>query len=257
VLAEVVFSDGVGRVGLERGQRNDDGGHHHRVLDVGVEAIQGSPELTDANSVSTSTFPFNSSLSATAGNSTNVTGYDFDAGTSSAFFHTTFDHARDGSGGSSVLSSGSTVFTANGSATYTISGGYNLSGYRGIELSVLLVDVTDSFNEVSLFENAQTSVAAMNQAFTVGGTAGDDFNLLTGTLTGSLVAGNDYMFLYDFTILSDLPPDQTGDPAASAVGFLNLDIALSDVTTNIPAPGGVALAMVGFGFTGWLRRRRD
>jgi len=196
------------------------------------EAIQGNPDLSDSDSRFDSTFPFLDAISLMAGNSTNDTGYDFDGNALTAYFHNTFDHVRDGSGGSSDLSSGSISFTANGNATYTISGDYNLNGFRGIELSVLLVDVTDPFNEVTLFENAQTSVATTNETFTVGGTGGDDFNLLTGTLTGSLVAGNDYTFLYDFTIYTNLPPDQVGDPPASAAGFLNLDIEAAPVCGN-------------------------
>ena len=157
-----------------------------------VEAVQGNPEEDDFDFVTDSTFPFVQTLSVTAGSSSNDTDYDFDAAAGDAFFHNTFTHDRDGSGASGVLSSGVISFTMNANGTYTLTGDYTLAGIRGIELSVLLVDVTDPFNEITLFENAQTSVDTPDEMFVLGGTGGDDGNLLTGSLTGNLVAGNLY-----------------------------------------------------------------
>jgi len=220
-----------------------------------VEAVQGSPDFDDSDFASSSTFPFAGSLAVTADNTSNTTTYSFGTGATTAFFHTTFEHYRDGSGGSSALSSGSITFTTTGDTTYDLTGGYDLSGLRGIELSVLLVDITDPFNEVELFSNGQTSVATLDQAFVLGGAAGDDGNLQAGSLSGNLESGHTYRLTYDYSIFSSLPPDQLGDPDASATGFLNLDIGLSDVTETIPAPGAVVLAMVGFGVLGWRRGR--
>ena len=219
------------------------------------EAIQGNPMDDDSGSLIGSAFPFTDALSLTAGRSTNLSSFSFSTGPASASFGGVFDFTRDGSGSSSVASAGEITFTLASDATFDLTGGFDLTGFRGIDLFASLVDVTDPLNQVKLFENSQQSVNTLNESLVLGGTSGDSANLLSGAATGNLLGGHTYEFDFEYTLFSTLAPDVAGDPSADGNGFFQLNIG-DTVSTAVPAPAAVLLAVVGFGIVS-LRRRRD
>ena len=47
------------------------------------------------------------------------------------------------------------------------------------------------------FRNTQTSIGTPNEAFTLGLSGGDNWNFLSGPLTGTLIAGHVYSMLHE------------------------------------------------------------
>ena len=98
----------------------------------------------------------------------------------------------------------------------------------------------------TLFENIQQSDATPNEFFTLGLTGGDANNTLTGSLTGTLIAGREYQLFFDAFTQSQ----PTAGGSATASGFFRL--------TFVPEPSTLLLAtigLLGLGWYGWRRRK--
>lgn len=85
-----------------------------------------------------------------------------------------------------------------------------------------------------VFDNFQLSRATINPHFYLGNEDGDDFNVLTGSLTGMLFPGHSYQFEY-FSRIIDEPA--TSLSTATATGFYRLTI--------VPEPSTAILLFVG------------
>ncbi len=78
-----------------------------------------------------------------------------------------------------------------------------------------------------MFQNVQVSLQTRNESFTLGLAQGDDHNSMVGSLSGILLAGQDYEFGYDF-VLGNFSSASTA--AATASGSISLSF------TSVPEP---------------------
>lgn len=106
-------------------------------------------------------------------------------------------------------------FTTDTNASYTASGIYSNSG--GLtKLGGSLIDV-DTLTYV--FQSEQSNIGGLT-FLTLGGTAGNDYNILSGSLTGTLLAGHTYIW-NGFAYTQAYPTDDGG---AAASGDVSLTI---------------------------------
>lgn len=187
------------------------------------------------------TLPVSTSDTATAGGSSVTTTY----GLSNAALDITFSHAREGvvSGSqASAFSDGSIYFSVDAAVDYELAGSYTAVDPLGrrVFLEVTLRDVTNATN---LFYNKQESYSTVDESFTLGGAGGDLDNQSTGSLTGTLLPGNEYLF--DYSVLIQAYPQPAGD-AATATGNVTL--------TLVPEPSTALLFSGGLLLLGTCRR---
>lgn len=166
---------------------------------------------------------------------------------------TTFDQKRSGDVYHAFADGNDATmyFTADANTTYSLSGAYSSTGVSSagqVYFSSNLYDQTaGSYN----FYNYQSSVYTLNENFVLGGVDGDIYNGLSGSLTGSLIAGHSYEWIYEAVTTRNY--DHT-DGGATATGFLRLDIG-GGATSSVPDGGGT-LAMIGMALTGLAALRR-
>ena len=173
--------------------------------------------FTDQESSTPTALPFSGSDTATTGGSSAATTYSL----TDAELDLTISHAREGivSGSqASALSDGSIYFSVGAAVDYELAGTYTAVDPLGrrIYLEVRLRDVT---NGTDLFFDRQESHATANESFVLGGAGGDHGNLGSGSLTGTLLPGNEY--LLDYSLLIQAYPQPAGD-AATATGGITL-----------------------------------
>lgn len=140
-------------------------------------------------------------------------------------------------------------FTADAALDYSLSGEYSFSG--GLGDLVMDVFLKDQTTNTMLFYGRQWSISVNGASFVLGGTSGTYFNHLEGSLTGSLIAGNDYTFYYSYYTKER----QNGDTIS---GNGNLQLALTEQTTQQPGaiPEPASVALMGFGLAGIAYRRQ-
>ncbi len=104
-----------------------------------------------------------------------------------------FDHARSAVFRETGRSEIEVVFSLDQEVEYLLDGSYSAIDPDGrqVELNVTLEELGGSV----LFSNRQNSSSTPNESFALGGTAGDDFNFLSGSLTGTLDASTLYRLL--------------------------------------------------------------
>ena len=206
------------------------GSFHTRAWD----GIGGVAEETLA-----ATLPMNSSSVLTDNSASNTTTYDF----SNSGLSIGVEHSRPTTANNNQAQSNFFVplrFTLDQDADYSISGKYSQSGNGRIVFFFELVDLTGGM--ATVFRNQQISYNTVGESFTLGLLEGDgaaNEKFLSGSLTGTLLAGHTYQLGYNFLLQR-----WTANSAASASGFFNLQI-------GVPEPTVAALAMlgiIGFGF---------
>jgi hypothetical protein len=142
------------------------------------------------------------------------------------------DHQRNGTLGSYAQTYDNVLnFTANSSAPYALSGYYHATDF-GANVSRVILDASlyDTTANTYLFYNSQGSQASENEQFALGGTGGDNFNSLLGSLTGNLIGGHNYFL--GFTAFIHAYPD--ADQGASAVG--NITLTIGERSAAVPEP---------------------
>lgn len=144
------------------------------------------------------------------------------------------NHKRSGVLNDYTNSSMVVDFTVNAAVSYDFSGGFDVTDIGNpsrVDLDFHLYDFTTSSYVV---QNTQLSNSSANESFTAGGNGGDSTNVMTGNLSGFLIAGHQYQFQYE----SYLNADSAND-GASATGFMRLDLGGGAV----PDGGATALML--------------
>jgi hypothetical protein len=197
--------------------------------------------IAHADSISQELFnpsliPFADSSSVAFGGSNNVSTYDL----SDSGFEITFDHARARNDTRSSFvtraqSAGRIHFSLDQDAAYQATGAYaaiDAEGHR-MFLDVELFDITSG---VEVFRSFQESRATPNEAFVLGGNGGDFDNILSGALSGALMAGHEYRYRYNAIIVAG-PEPPPATQSAEAAGFATFAL--------VPEPSTVVLLALG------------
>lgn len=169
------------------------------------------------------------------------TNYDYSLNGDGALFHLDFDHdvhttkVGDGLENDADISFSSTV-----PLQYELSGFYQMTGLGALSYIVVMADIT---TDQEIFRNEQTSYSTQDESFQLGETGGDANNVLTGTMTGSLLPGHTYGYRVNPLVVSwfetEVPPSATG----------SFDLLL----TPVPEPNSLLILMLG---GCWLLNKR-
>lgn len=174
--------------------------------DVGVSFINAVDELTPG------TVPFTSSHSAIQGASEAHAAYDF----SESGFSITASGARAGSLDSRSTIQGTLYFSLSQDTTYSLSGSIAVQDPAASGKAVgLMLTLTDVDTLAVVYKSLQSSFGAVDQSFTLGGTAGNIENELVGLSAGTLVAGHRYQLSYQANTYAS----NAGDPASYSASF--------------------------------------
>lgn len=183
---------------------------------------------------------------------------DYSASAGVTTFNHAFDLSREGALDNFSQTYDSTLkFTADSNTTYDVSGSMLVADIDGSSGKVFFH--TSLFNVTTntlVFEFENQSESTPNESFTLGTNGGELYNFQYGTLTGSLVAGNQYSWQTDTYIKATPDPDN----GASATGFFKLIIGGNIASTEpVPEPSSI-LTLTGlalsFGAGNWWRRRK-
>lgn len=187
--------------------------------------------------------PYFATATAFDSGSSVVTEYDL----SNDGFLITMDHIRTGISGGASQSSGEVRFGVDQDTAYSASGSYSAFDTDGhnIRLTVHLRDYTLLPSPYFLFQSHQQSLSTPNESFILGETDGDFTNGMNGDLTGTLIAGHSYGFIYNLYIRSSSPISST----VSATGFIDLSFSA------IPEPSTGLLLTLGLLGLGVHRHR--
>lgn len=127
----------------------------------------------------------------------------------------------------------SIFFSVSTNTPYSMTGTFNVNDpgntgkYAGLEVKLSDVDTL-----AVLFHNNQESFGVVDQAFTLGGTNGNQNNVLVGSLAGTLLGGHRYNLSYSSSIYAA----NSGD-LASAAGTFRFSL--------VPEPNSTALVLIG------------
>ncbi len=184
-----------------------------------------------------SSFPVTATTpGVTAGASAAVMDYDF----SNDGFSVAFDEQVPLAMGSGTQGMAYIYFKVDENVEYLISGSFIAVDTEGrrVRLWTFLEDIT-SF-PFFLFESKQVSETTPNESFTVGSSDGDASNELSGSSTGTLLAGHSYRFFAEAS-LEGYPyiPRTTG-----AVGTGNLSISFSPEASEVPSLSTVSVVIL-------------
>jgi hypothetical protein len=163
-------------------------------------------------------------------------------------FGITFEHARTPTIDTRGQSYGYVYFRVDEDVVYTALGTYTVvdsttafSHGRTVILESQIYDLTTSS---FVYLDHQDSRRTANESFTLGDGGGDFDNVLSGSLTGTLVAGHDYRFFYQAMI--DAYPVGL-NYSATATGFVSLSF--------VPVPESSTGTLVGIGMVALASRR--
>lgn len=206
---------------------------------VGAFAYDGSGTTNGPSNQFPTVIPFSGGAIDNEGANSVTTSYTL----GHDMFEFTLTHGRDANFNSVADSFSSGVyFSVDTNVAYLLEGMYtavDASGRR-VKQHLRLTDVTSA---TTLFENIQQSDATPNESFTLGLTGGDASNTLTGSATGTLIAGQEYQLFFDAFIQNQ----PTAGGSASASGFFRLSF--------IPEPSRAVLTLLGLCVVA-LRRRK-
>ena len=150
-----------------------------------------------------------------------------------------FDHARSPDFFSQATSFGTIFFSSDENIGYDASGFYDAVDSEGRTLR-LLAKLTNVTTSGLVFNMDQQSNATANESFTLGDSGGDLVNTTVGSLSGVLLAGQNYRF--DFTALLQASPTASTS-SATAAGSLTLNFTANP--PPIPEPGTALLTGLG------------
>ena len=223
------------------------------IVVTGISVVTSAYDLHNTYSTdSSTTIPYSTTVSENVGNSSSTTDINYSGNDSYTTFAYDFTHSIDNTTGDTstqdyaAISVGndSLYFTATGASSYTIDGYYTMTGPAGTYtyLNVYLYDLTTS---TFLFRDLAQSWNTANESFTVGGDEEADASRISlGSLTGNLIDGHDYRFLFSFSISAYAGSPISTLVAATADGSLSLSIGA------VPVPPAVWL--FGSGLLGLL-----
>jgi len=207
----------------------------------GVSALDPSACTTSTCDSGTpyipTSLPDSGTVSASFAGNTATVGYSL----SNAAFMITFGETSGVNSNDTGYVIAQLDFTPDANVDYSLDGAYGaLDAEAGYDAySVSLVDLTDS---VALFVNSQVSVGTPSESFTLGQVGGDSSNSLSGSLSGSLIAGHNYRFN-----VQSQKANLGASGIASASGFASL--------TFIPEPDTGLLVMAGLFGLAYRQRR--
>jgi hypothetical protein len=177
-------------------------------------------------------------------------------------FYFTFDHSRSDGIGNSASSQGQILFSVDEDVQYTASGAYAATEPDGRRI-YLSGGLGSQTTQSTLFKSSQSSEMTPNESFELGLIEGDDESSREGSLTGTLIADQEYVFSYSAWIQLDsvgVPVDILYENRSSATASGNLSLVFSAV----PEPGASALHLTALlGLIGlrrvhtWNSRTRD
>lgn len=233
------------------------GGINPQVILASPISITSNNIYSYANDVTTDSAHFNGItipaygvLTATIGNSSSVTNYDYDDTTSSAMFSYVFSHSIDNTTGDTstgdYAASYATqfYFTADTSATYSIDGYYSMVGPSGTRtfLEVYLQDLSTGY----LFYDKSLSQDTANETFIAGDILDGDYsNQTIGSLMGNLVNGHTYSFQFVAYIQAENPVTNPIVITASSGGEVNLVIEAVPIPATVWLFGSGLLGLIG------------
>lgn len=215
----------------------------------------GSPS-GDGSSFTGTSIPVNQTLTASAGNSHNTTNINYSGDASSAIFSVDMSSSIDNTNGTgfdyALTYEHTLVLTADANTTFSISGFNDMTGLAAIYMDVTFYDLTDN---AQLFRENEFSLATTDELFSLNGVAdGDNFNNISGSLTGNLIAGHDYRFYFS-SYIQDYMNDYDGSGgyvrniAAIAESNVTLSIGTSASVSEPPLLALLSIGLVGIGFT--------
>jgi hypothetical protein len=214
-------------------------------------AILQSPAGSQVITYTGTSFPTSQTLDATDGVFYSRSQIDYTGSGDNATFLEAFSHNR--SGGISNISATTTnyTFTVDTNTTYALSGMYDANNSTSTGFVSFTSQLTDRTAVTQLSAGFQSSNGTIDESFVLGTNGGDLANFNHGSLTGILIAGHEYEWLYSAYI-------QVGgsgtDGGASAFGFMRLDIG-GGAPTTVP-DNGPTLALLGLSLAALTVGRR-
>ncbi len=226
--------------------------HNNLVASVSDQSGVYVDDIFNGNAI-----PTNTSISATDGANTSTVDIDYSVSGGQTTLSHDMTQTRDGTYGSHADSNGSYLyFTVDVDTQYQISGNYSVTDTDNTDSGLVLLSsyLYDNTAGSFLSVNNQDSRSTTDESFTLGLQQGDNYNTLSGSLTGLLFAGHSYQWYSN--ALTQAYPD--ADSGASALGNFTLAIG-TEAPSEVPIPPALSLFGSGLavlGFVGWRRKRK-